>query len=281
MQRKEIRSYRELELMNALGEALDREQLRLCYQPIYGASGRLRGFEALLRWDHADYGPVSPAEFVPLAEQSLQIVPIGEWVIHEACRMLHAANNKGLGILIMSVNVSTLQLQSPGFVETVLRILDSTNTPPQCLELEITEGIRIDSRGPIITNLCRLRDAGVRIALDDFGEGHTSFAYLRLLPLHTLKLDRSFIEHLCDSSRDRIMVESLITLIHRLGLEVVAEGIEDSGQLKLLQEWNCDFHQGYLLGMPLEGTGIGPHLLQSQLCASIAAWGCPEKSSIQ
>ncbi|MBB3112189.1 diguanylate cyclase (GGDEF)-like protein [Paenibacillus phyllosphaerae] len=256
------RASRRMELEGALRDALSGGQLSLNYQPIYEASGRLRGFEALLRWTHPELGFVSPAEFVPLAEQTGLIVLIGEWVIREACRMYHEAAQRGLTDIVMAVNLSPLQLRVPAFVETILFVLRESGTPPQAIELEITESVMIDAGEATVAALEQLRDAGVRIALDDFGTGYASLTYLRELPLHTLKLDRSFINHICKQHPERVIVESMISLVHRLGLEVVAEGIEDYDQLLLLREWGCDFMQGYLLGKPIQEAEVGPHLME-------------------
>ncbi|MFB9325866.1 putative bifunctional diguanylate cyclase/phosphodiesterase [Paenibacillus aurantiacus] len=255
-----VRAGRRLQLEGELRSALERGQLSLHYQPIYEASGRLRGFEALLRWAHPELGAISPAEFVPLAEQTGLIVPIGEWVIREACRMYNEAVGKGNAGIVMAVNLSPVQLRAPAFVDGILRLLAEGGMPASGLELEITESIMLEAGETTIASLRRLRQAGVRIALDDFGTGYASLTYLRELPIHTLKLDRSFIHPICRQHTERVIVESMISLVHRLGLEVVAEGIEDEDQLALLREWGCDFLQGHLLGRPVEARGVGEHL---------------------
>ncbi|TYP70716.1 putative bifunctional diguanylate cyclase/phosphodiesterase [Paenibacillus methanolicus] len=254
------RAGRRLKLEGELRGALERHELSLRYQPIYAASGRLRGFEALLRWNHPELGAVSPAEFVPLAEQTGLIVPIGEWVIREACRMQRETTAKGHADIVMAVNLSPVQLRVPSFVDGMLRLLEECGVPASGLELEITESIMLEAGETTIASLDRLRQAGVRIALDDFGTGYASLTYLRELPIHTLKLDRSFIHPICHQHTERVIVESMISLVHRLGLEVVAEGIEDEDQLALLREWGCDLLQGYLLGRPIEARGMDVHL---------------------
>ena len=250
------------ELRSALRHAMSANALSLRYQPLYESSGALRGFEALLRWRHPELGDISPAEFVPLAEQSGQIVKIGEWVLGEACRMLNRAEARGLRPLVMSVNLSPLQLRAPGFVDSLQHILDQTGTRAECLELEITESMMIDADESVNTVLYRLRGMGIRIALDDFGVGYASLTYLRKLPLHTLKLDRSFIRHIGEQSAEHVIVRTMISLVHQLGFEVVAEGVETEDQFRLLREWGCNFYQGYLLAGPLEEEAVGAHLLK-------------------
>ncbi|MBM7568973.1 putative bifunctional diguanylate cyclase/phosphodiesterase [Paenibacillus sacheonensis] len=244
----------------SLRTVLSDHALSLYYQPLYEASGALRGFEALLRWRHPELGEVSPAEFIPLAEESGMIVKIGEWVLEEACGMLRRVQAKGMGQVTMSVNISPLQLRVPEFADVLQRILRQTEAKPECLELEITESkmIDVDSENTIMH---QLRGMGVRIALDDFGVGYASLTYLRKLPLHTLKLDRSFIRCIGEKSAEQAIVRSMIALVHQLGLEVVAEGVETEAQLRLLREWDCDYYQGYLLSQPMAEQTVGVPLL--------------------
>ncbi|MBO7748099.1 bifunctional diguanylate cyclase/phosphodiesterase [Paenibacillus sp. MWE-103] len=237
--------------------------LSLRYQPLYDAAGRLRGVEALLRWRHPELGDIPPAEFVPLAERSGQIVRIGEWVLAETCGMLRRARAKGMPPLVASVNLSPLQLRVPGFAETLRRILAQTGTKPEWLELEITESMMIGADEGVSEALRRIRAMGVRIALDDFGVGFASLTYLCKLPLHTLKLDRSFVRHLGSQDAEQVVVRTMIALAHELGFEVVAEGVETPEQLRLLREWGCDFFQGYLLAGPLDEEAVGPPLLRA------------------
>ncbi|MBP3966352.1 bifunctional diguanylate cyclase/phosphodiesterase [Paenibacillus sp. DLE-14] len=248
----------------ALRTVLQSDELSLYYQPLYEVHGRLRGFEALLRWQHPQLGLIMPEEFVPLAELNGQIVDIGEWVIREACGMLNRTGARGLTNMIISVNLSPNQLVSPDFVRSLQRILEDTATSAAGLEIEITERSMIDCGEKACAVLGQLRDLGIRIALDDFGIGYASLTYLRKLPLHTLKLETSYIRHICDQHADSAIVKALIALMHELGLEVVAEGVEHEGQLELLKQWGCDFYQGYLLGMPMQEEAIGTHLLQLQ-----------------
>ncbi|SEO40691.1 bifunctional diguanylate cyclase/phosphodiesterase [Paenibacillus sp. OV219] len=253
------------ELRRALRTILPSEHLSLHYQPIYDAAGRLRGLEALLRWHHELLGNIPPGEFITLAEQSGQIVEIGEWVLSEVCRMIHRTRSKGLNDIIISVNLSPMQITAPGFVETLQCILALTNTPAECLEFEITESIMIVSSKHTTTVLNALRAMGVRIALDDFGIGYASLTYLRELPLHTLKLDRSFICHITEQHAEAAIVKAMISLVHELGFEAVAEGVETKEQFELLRSWGCNLYQGYLLGKPMQEDAICAKLQQAAL----------------
>ncbi|WP_165822602.1 putative bifunctional diguanylate cyclase/phosphodiesterase [Paenibacillus montanisoli] len=249
--------HRTEELRTLLRSAPADNELMLYYQPVYEAEGRLRGFEALLRWQHPQLGLILPAEFIPLAEQGGQIVEIGEWVIREVCGMWGRVRDKGHMDLIVSVNLSPLQLAANDFVEALQRILIETSMPAECLEIEITESILIDSGKRIYNVLEQLREMGIRIALDDFGVGYASLTYLRRLPLHTLKIDRSFVQHIGEQHAETAIVRSMIALVHELGFQVVAEGVESAEQLALLKQWGCDCYQGYLLGKPMKEEAIG------------------------
>lgn len=248
-----LRLNRRIDIETALRPALYLRQFHLSYQPIYRISdGRLRGFEALIRWEHPELGAVSPSEFIPIAEHNGLIVPIGEWVLREACKMLSGMNKYGLNKLIMSVNVSLGQLQDPTFFRTVLHVLQEYGIEASSIELEITENIMLYSSDAAISSLSRLRAAGVRIALDDFGTGYSSLMNLKQLPIQCLKIDKSFIRKIDLQSAERVIVEGVIRLVHKLGVEVIAEGVEYEEQYRLLSEWGCNFVQGFLLGKPMQ-----------------------------
>lgn len=249
------RMYRRLSIETGLRPALYQRQFHLSYQPIYKLSdGRLKGLEALLRWNHPELGAISPNEFIPIAEHNGLIAPIGEWVLRESCRMLAKIRKCGLRDLRMSINISPLQLHDPAFTSTVLGVLEENGMEPGSVELEITEHYLFNASGTAVASLSRLRAAGVRIALDDFGTGYSSFSNLKQLPIHCLKIDKSFIEKIDLDGPERHIVESIIGLVHKLGIEVVAEGVEYEGQYRLLKDWGCDYVQGYLLGKPMEPT---------------------------
>lgn len=244
------RMSRKLMIETELRPALFLRQFHLDFQPIRSIeAGGLRGYEAFIRWNHPELGMISPREFIPVAEHNGLIVPIGEWVLREACRML---SESGQDELIMSVNISPLQLLDPAFAATVLNTIAEFKLLPGHIELEITESILTRSSDLAISTLSRLRAAGVRIALDDFGIGHSSFNTLKLLPIQCLKIDKSFVGQIDLLGAERHIVESIIGLVKKLGLEVIAEGVEYEEQYSLLKEWGCNYAQGHLLGSPAE-----------------------------
>lgn len=244
---------RRIDIEAGLRPALCLQQFHLCFQPIYRLTdGRLRGLEALIKWQHPELGDISPTEFIPIAEHSGLIVPVGEWMLREACRMHASMSEYGVNRMIMSMNVSPLQLQNAAFSQTVLHALKDYGLDPACFELEITENTMINSSATALSNLSWLRAAGVRIVLDDFGVGSSSLANLKLLPIQALKIDKSFIKQIDRHSAERIIVEGIIKLAQKLGLEVIAEGVEYKEQYELLSEWGCNYVQGFLLGKPQE-----------------------------
>ena len=244
-----------------LGFALEREQFQLHYQPQYELqTGRLRGFEALLRWNHPQWGMISPSEFIPLAEQTGLIVPIGEWVLQTACRMAMKMNMNESDIT-MAVNVSAVQLRCADFADRVLNILQETELRGDCLEIEITESSLIQSFEQASAQLERLKRQGVRLALDDFGVGYSSLNYLRRMPFDLIKIDRSFIEDIGKNKDDQV-IKSIFAWVKQLRYNVVAEGLESSDQLYWLKQWKCDFAQGYLFSRPIPEQDISLPLLE-------------------
>ncbi len=238
-----------LEIETDLRRAIERRELRLHYQPIVDlGTGRVSGVEALVRWEHPLRGLRPPLEFVPLAEETGLIVPIGDWVIGEACRQ--AATWRRCAAVddafVVSVNVSVRQLRSPELAWTVANHLDAHGLPADRLELEITESVLMDEDQAVADSLAALRDLGVRLVLDDFGTGYSSLSYLRRLPLHALKVDRTFVAGVDAAATDASIVGGVVALAHGLGIEVVAEGIETPGQLDVLRSLGCDRGQGFL-----------------------------------
>lgn len=226
-------------------------ELRVFYQPIFHASTRtVAGFEALLRWQHPERGPISPATFIPIAERSNLIVPLGAWVMETACA---DASSWPHGWYV-SVNISPVQLEKAQFVRQVCNILDRTGLASDRLELEVTEGVMVGSKNREIDRLAELRRTGVRVAIDDFGTGYSSLGYLNQLPFDTLKVDRAFVRNLENDSSARAIVGAVLTLSHQLEREVVAEGVETEEQYSILSDLGCHRMQGWLLGqaMPLE-----------------------------
>ena len=237
-----------------LAGALERGEFLLHYQPIvHLATGTVTGVEALLRWQHPERGPVPPAAFIPLAEESGQILAIGDWVLREACRQASAwgrayPREGGLGV---SVNVSARQLHERTIVDQVARALDDHHLPRGSLTLEITESTMMQDPETVARRLSELKELGVRLAIDDFGTGYSSLGYLRRFPLDALKIDKSFVDGVGNSSHDAELVRAIVSLAHTLGLRTVAEGIENVRQLRQLRGLACDEGQGYYLSRPL------------------------------
>jgi diguanylate cyclase (GGDEF)-like protein len=238
-------------MADALAVAVAQEQFRVAYQPIYTMNREIMGFEALLRWKHPTWGRVAPLEFIPIAEETGLIVPIGDWVIDEVCRQAMAWNAASLPPVKIFVNVSGAQLGRANFSSKIADALRRSGLAPGHLELEITESwIISDLRGAAV-KLRKLRDLGVGIAIDDFGTGHSTFSYLQALPLDTLKIDRSFVLRLNGSAADQSTVRAITGLARQLGLKTVAEGVETEQQLKQLADIGCELVQGFLLARPL------------------------------
>jgi len=249
----EIANRRRAQLSAALNKVLDRRELRLAFQPKLSlASRRITGVEALLRWNSEEYGEVPPGQFIPLAEESGMILEIGEWVLFEACRTLRRWRDAGQASLTMAVNVSVLQLLRGDFTETVRRALADTGVPPTALELELTESVLMANAGQSAAKLQALREMGVSLAIDDFGTGYSSLAYLKRLPITTLKIDKTFITDLNRDPDDTAITTTVITMAHSLGLTVVAEGVETETQLRFLDHFRCDEVQGYWLSRPVD-----------------------------
>lgn len=245
------------QLHSGLARALDERALLLHYQPVVDlASGRLCGVEALLRWRDPTLGEVPPARFIALAEQSGLIVPIGQWVLHEACRQMRAWVDQGLAPPSVAVNVSVMQFGRDDFVDSVLQALATHGLAGSALEVEITESLLVDDDATRIEQLQRLRAAGVRVSIDDFGTGYSSLSYLRRLPADAIKVDRTFVASLTEQAQDALIVGALIDMAHGLGLRVVAEGVETAAQRDLLRARGCDAVQGFLYSPPLAAEAL-------------------------
>jgi diguanylate cyclase (GGDEF)-like protein len=240
-----------------LHRALENEELSLVYQPVVDAqTGRLVGAEALLRWLNPALGQVPPDDFIPLAEESGQILPIGEWVLNAACRQAVAWQTGGTVLQRISVNVSSRQFRGGTLEALVTSALGESGLPPRALEIEITEGVLVDDLPEIGQTLARLRALGVRVAVDDFGTRYSSLSYLRRFPVDTLKIDRSFIHDLLSDSDDAKLVAAIIAMGHSLNLDIVAEGVETRDELRFLRARGCDLIQGYLFSEPLSPAGF-------------------------
>ena len=244
-------SRRAIEMADALALAIHQDQFRVAYQPIYSMNREIMGFEALLRWKHPSWGRVAPLEFIPIAEETGLIVPIGDWVIDEVCRQAMAWNAASVPPVKIFVNVSGVQLGRPNFSSKIAAVLERSGLAPERLELEITESwIISDLRGAAV-KLRKLRGLGIGIAIDDFGTGHSSFSYLQALPLDTLKIDRKFVRGLDGSAASLSTVRAITGLAHQLGLKTVAEGVETEQHFRLLADIGCELVQGFLLSRPL------------------------------
>ena len=246
-----------LQLMNDLWLAIDRNELQLHYQPKFHApAGPVLGFEALLRWQHPKLGLLTPDLFLPLAEKTGQIIPIGNWVINEACRQLREWHLKGHQNWSMAVNLSTLQFEQPSLVSTVLDCLTRHQVPPEMLILEVTETTAMSNPDESVRVLTELTNAGVKASIDDFGTGYSSLLYLKRLPACELKIDRAFVKELSGESEDATIVSAIVALAKTLNLKVVAEGVETEAQQAFLTELGCNTLQGYLLGKPVSAQTI-------------------------
>ncbi|BAL22540.1 EAL domain-containing protein [Azoarcus sp. KH32C] len=235
-----------------LRRALERQELRLHYQPQVDLfSGEIVGLEALVRWQHPERGMIPPGDFIPLAEESGLVVPLGDWVLQEACRQIKLWSDAGCAVRQTAVNVSTVQLSRGNLVGSVRSALATSGIAPEQLELEITESFVMADREQSFKTLAELKALGVRLSIDDFGTGYSSLAYLQQLDVHTLKIDRSFVSDMTTDSGNASIVRAVIGIGHSLGLTVVAEGVEDEVQAHVLRSMRCNVMQGYLVSRPL------------------------------
>ncbi|MCI9314107.1 MAG: GGDEF domain-containing protein [Lachnospiraceae bacterium] len=242
---------------NKLKDAVFQQNFIMYYQPQFRTMDRaLRGVEALIRWKDDNGKMISPAVFIPIAEKNGAIVPIGAWVIEESLKAFAAWKRKYHYPMIMSLNISAIQYRQPDFIDKVLQLMDKYEISPEEIELEITESILIDDFTEITEKLVVLRDIGVKISLDDFGTGYSSLSYLKGLPIDTLKIDKSFIDTVITDENTRIITESIIYMVKKLGFETIAEGVETEEQFRYLNEIDCDNIQGYFLGKPMPSDKI-------------------------
>ncbi len=242
---------------NKLKDAFFHQNFLMYYQPqFYTATRKLRGVEALIRWKDEKGKMISPSVFIPIAEKSGSIVSIGMWVIEESLRTYAEWKRRYRYPLVMSINISALQYRQQDFVEKLTQMMDSYGVSPEELELEITESVLIGDFQEIMDKLETLRGIGIRISLDDFGTGYSSLSYLKGLPIDTLKIDKSFIDTVITDENTRIITESIIHMVKKLGYETIAEGVETEEQYRYLQEAGCDNIQGYLFGRPMPSEKI-------------------------
>lgn len=241
-----------VKLRNQLQDAIDNEALTLFYQPVVDArTGQARSIEALVRWEHPERGLVSPGDFVPLAEETGQIIALGRWVLNQACRDLVRLHASGFKDCTVAVNVSPVQIRKAGFVSVVKEALKASGLSPESLELEVVESTVLYDTDLVINTLYELRELGVHIAIDDFGTGFSSLSYIKLMPANKIKIDRSFIKDVIQNRSDAAITQGVISMAHHLSLEVVAEGVETEAHAAFLRKNNCDLLQGYAFARPM------------------------------
>ena len=246
------RAARHLQMVNALRYALERQQLQVVYQPqVSLTTGGIVGAEALLRWNGSELGAVSPAEFIPAAEESGLILPIGAWVLREAVRQARAWLDAGLPPVVMAVNLSAMQFRNTDLPELITQILAEEGLPPEYLELELTEGVAAHDPQGAIAIMNQLHDRGIRMSIDDFGTGFSSLSHLKKFKVYKLKIDQSFVRDISTDAEDKAIVSAIINMARSLGLKTIAEGVETAEQLAFLREQRCDEMQGYHFSKPV------------------------------
>jgi diguanylate cyclase (GGDEF)-like protein/PAS domain S-box-containing protein len=266
------RARERLTLERSLRRALERDELRLHYQPQYDlASGGMVGVEALIRWEHPEEGLVSPARFMPFAEETGLILPIGAWVLERACWQNREWQKSGLPPVRMSVNISALQFRQPGFAETVRHALTASGLDARFLELEVTESVIMHDAERVTAALAELKRVGLELAIDDFGTGYSSLSYLKRFPIDRLKIDQSFVRDIPSDGEDAAIISAIIGLTRNLGLRTIAEGVETTEQLAFLREQGCDEVQGYLLSRPLSSEACAQLLRERKVAAVLRA----------
>ena len=259
-------------LQHDLREALQQESFCLHYQPQINAAGQVVGVEALVRWISKEHGFISPAEFIPLAEKTGLILPLGRWILHTACTQLaqwaRQPQRQGLS---MAVNVSAGQFQQSNFVQQVREVLQETGAPAHWLKLELTESAMVEDMEAVVARMQALRQLGVRFSIDDFGTGFSSLAYLKRLPLDQLKIDQGFVRDCLEDHNDASIAQTVIALGHSLGLEVIAKGVETAAHQAALQSWGCRFFQGYGTSKPLPAQALEAFLTTHAAVAASAS----------
>jgi diguanylate cyclase (GGDEF)-like protein len=277
-----------LQMENDLRRALEREELRVYYQPIVSLeNGQLAGFEALIRWQHPERGFINPADFIPLAEDTGMIAPIGLWILRRACQQLAQWQwrSPAYRSLFMSVNLSGKQVAEPDLVSQIREILEETHVDARHLKLEITESVVMESAELAAQLFKRLKALGVQLSIDDFGTGYSSLGYLHRFPLDTLKIDRSFVGRIGEAAENIEIVRTIVSLADNMGMDVVAEGVETLGQLAQLRKLNCQYGQGYLFSRPADATSIDSWIShkpqwQAHLYASTGEYFVPAHTAV-
>ncbi|MCP4411337.1 MAG: EAL domain-containing protein [Gammaproteobacteria bacterium] len=255
-----------INIENKLRDAIDKEQLELYYQPkVCTENGKLTGFEALVRWIHPEEGIISPADFIPVAEETGLILPMGDWILEEAIKQAKLWSEINSDACIIAINLSARQFQQEGLSNLIKRLLDKHELSSKYIELEITEGTLMYNMAHTVSTLNKLRSMGISLALDDFGTGYSSLSYLKKFPVNKLKVDQSFVRDITTDPGDASIVASIISLAHNLEMTVVAEGCESSGQLDFIRAYDCEEVQGYLFSRPLAKDDAEVILLQGKI----------------
>lgn len=241
-----------MKLLDGLRDAIELKQLSLHLQPQIDADGTVSGAEVLLRWNHPTLGMVSPAQFIPLAEESGLILPLGQWVLEGACQLLAAWQHQPrLQRLTLAVNVSPLQFAQENFVEQIMNAVQRYGINMRSLKIELTEGAMLNDVEDVVSKMKKIKSLGIGISLDDFGTGYSSLQYLQKLPLDQIKIDQSFVKNLDPGAGNTVIVRTIIGMAQSLGLQVIAEGVETQEQKNFLEKNNCHNYQGFLFGRPL------------------------------
>ena len=258
-----------IEMENDLRRGIENEEFVLYYQPkVTLATGEVESVEALVRWNHPEKGILPPHYFIPRAEETGLIIPLGRWIMDRACREAVIWNRAGFPGLRVAVNLSALQFINQNLMEEILAALESSGLSPENLELEITESLLMQDPEAAMRTLSGIRKKGVHVAIDDFGTGYSSFSYLKRFPLDRLKIDRSFITDICDNPNDAAIVRTIITLGHNLNLKVIAEGVESQDQLEMLKAMKCDAYQGFFNSRPLPPEELAERMKEGQILRS-------------
>lgn len=274
-----LRMQKRVALEEEMRHALENQQFELHYQPQLDLrTGTINGVEALVRWRHPERGMISPMDFIPIAEESGFILPLGHWILTEACQQLSVWQSHGLSNIHMSINLSTRQFSSADLPSELRNILDQACIDPKWLDLEITESMSMESPEQAIKTMRRLTDLGVTLTIDDFGTGYSSLAYLKLFPVHTLKIDRTFVKDIETDQNDADICDTTVLLAHRLGLETVAEGVETAAQFKYLLSIGCERLQGYLISKPLPAAEAEEFIRQSRQVPNLGSIDVWDKS---
>lgn len=270
-----------LTIENQLHGAMERGEFSLNYQPQLDlVSGEISGMEALIRWENRELGVLPPQDFIPVAEDTGLIVPIGDWVLRHACAQAKAWRDAGVPLQRIAVNVSAIQFLQPDFPKRVGQALEQVGLEPAVLELELTEGVVINDLDNAIKRLGQLKALNIQIAIDDFGTGYSSMSYLKHLPVDRLKIDRSFIRHINSNANDRAIATAIIALAQSMNLRVTAEGVEEEGQLTFMETLRCDEVQGYYISRPLSAEAAESYLRgRAKRIGSVSALPCNSETS--